>query len=518
LITPTSTPTASVTDPITQAIQNVTNPAQSIANLIATIFVLLLALVLIVRILKLVFTRPSNLVVETFKNSTGNADLDKVLPGLTQHLREKLVQEIDSTREQVYQYKNLGPGELPPESRPIPSDDVDQQLTNLLKSLQDAASGQFKTAVQLLNLVFPPRGTRVTTILHLFGETIGQACMSLEVTDLEGRLEPTPYTVGEPPATQLAAGHQEKGATQQDKSDALLALETRYIELQKPIARWLSIELIRRSWATGQPRTFSQTQRILYQARVWNFVGSLYLASAIDFPEYPFFFTQAIQAYQQAQKEQQAREWHIPYENLGDAYCIWGEQTQQNFEKNKNDVDRQKAMDHYQKALNAYNQALQCLGKTSIGSLAGTKEEQTRSERRIRVELALTYLYQSKLTNTQAHVQQAREEIDRVEKQGDWQPASEINSQTLYDLACFYALQNEKSKAHLYLAYSLARDINRYNEASKDTDLQGIISGLETLGSILSQKLRDEPDLKSRTGKPFEDTLTQVLSDANWSS
>jgi len=578
-VSPTPTPT--VTDQITQNIQNVTNPAQAIVNLVATIFVFILVIIIAVRIIKIVFTRPSNLVVETFKNSTGNSDLDKVLPGLTQSLRERLVKEINDYKEQTHNYKQLSPNPNQPLSKgPVPSENVDQQLTNLLKSLQDAATGQIKTAVQLLSLVFPPRGTKVIAVLHLFGETIGQPCISLEVTDLQDQLEPMLYTIRKAssvPAlpsnnqstatpvvnssSQQTVGHTERGPnellakwlqtilkrdelpkqyqpnksmTEEDKSEEnkldLRALETQYIELHRPVARWLAIELAWRSWAAGERWTLSKKKHTSYQAKLWNFIGLFHLATASDqsFSNYPFFFGLAIQDFQRvidliensykSKNGKQSKGWYLPYENLGDTYILWGLNEQDNFEKEKNSISsKQQALDYYNQALDYYNQALQYLDKKTIRHLPKvTGAEQKEIERRIQVEIGTTQMYIGKLTSDKKHIELAKKIFVSVED--GWDATIELDSQTLYNLASFHALQSESSLAHRYLAYSLVRDINRYYAARQDPDLISIKDGLETLITRLNQKLHDDPDLKFKKGKPFEDAINKVLSEANWLS
>jgi hypothetical protein len=533
---PTATPTPSFLE---QFNQNWINPA---LNLIVVILIIVLVLILAVRVITL--TRSSNLVIETFKNSTGNADLDKVLLGLTQRMREKLVNEIEVVREvtKIYKQVSPNPGQSPSRA-PIPAEDVDQRLTNLLKSLQDVATGQFKTAVQLISLVFPPRGTKVITVL-LLGEANVQSGVSLEITDLKDRLEPKIYTIWErsnapdvfsnnqstathaissssqpPPghtklehndslAQRLLAAvvHNEspkKDKSKEDKSEGnkpdLQALQGYYIKLQKPVARWLAIELARRSWAEGH----TQRNRSFYQAKLCNFIGALYLASASDrksFSDYPFFYELAVQDFKNAIKE--AKTWYQPYENLGDTYSIWGQYVQ-----DQNSIDRQ------QQALLYYDQALQYL-KAPIRHLSNeTETERKIIERRVRVAKAHTQLHIGILTSNDELKRQARGEIDSAKQQ--WVDFSETDSRILYDLACCHALLGERSIARRLLIYSLARDINRFKEASNEPDLKSIIDGLENCYRILEQKLKLDPALKEK-GSNFKDAIDKVLNKAGW--
>jgi len=516
-VSPTATPPS-----LTDQINNVISPIQAFFNLVATFLVIVLAGFIILR--SRIFNPPSNLVVETFKNSTGIADLDKVLLGLTQRTREILVYEIDGVRAQTENYKNLSPNpdQLPPKS-PIPAEDVDQQLSTLLKSLQDVASGEVKTAVQLLGLISPPRGTKVTTTLHLLGEPNMQPGMSLEITDLQDKLPPRLYTIQKSSVEQtkpndslvqklvslehkLLADVEHKESPKKDKPVAdtpaekmpdLQALEGYYIKLKYPVARWLAIELAQQSWTANEPKR----DRIFYQAKLYNFIASLHLASAIDqsFSDYPFFYELAIQNFNNAIRDKETKDWYQPYENLGDTYSTWGQYVQ-----DKNSIDRQ------QRALLFYDQALNHLN-TPIAHLSEeTPAVRNKIGRRIRVEKVTTQLHIGIQTSNQGLIQQASIDTHRIAQEVD--AFSETDSQIQYDLASCFALLNERSNARRYLTYSLARDPNQLREAKYDPDLKNITDGLETLYDILTQT-QINPTL---TGEPYEKAINKVLSEANW--
>jgi tetratricopeptide (TPR) repeat protein len=138
----------------------------------------------------------SHLVIDTFTNATGNDDLNKVLPGLNQQTREYLVKELEDVRTRINMHKDQDLDPLFP--FPTPENTSDQQLTDLLKSLTDIPSGGWKTAVQLLHLVFTPRGTKVLTTLQSLGDTPTTLGISLQIMDLEGKQKPTLYTLWEP--------------------------------------------------------------------------------------------------------------------------------------------------------------------------------------------------------------------------------------------------------------------------------------------------------------------------------
>src|SRR5947209_16072725 len=105
-----ATPSPTATSFADQINQNIINPIQALANLIVTLLIIALAGIIIYRIIKLISSsNRDNLVIETFTNSTGNADLDKVLPGLTQRTREILAQEIEGVLTHAKSHQELAP-------------------------------------------------------------------------------------------------------------------------------------------------------------------------------------------------------------------------------------------------------------------------------------------------------------------------------------------------------------------------------------------------------------------------
>ncbi len=197
LPSPTATQPPTISEQITQAEKSVVDPSLAFLNFVAALLITLLVILIIRRIWYLSHT--SNLIIETFKNSTSFEGLDKRLTGLSLLTRENLVQELESKRKVIEEYKNLrpNPNRPPPKFEP-PKGASDEQLSNLLKSLQDVTTGEVKTATQLMNLVFLQRGTRVATNLQSLGDIPEKLGISFEVTDLRGQQEPTLYTIWEP--------------------------------------------------------------------------------------------------------------------------------------------------------------------------------------------------------------------------------------------------------------------------------------------------------------------------------
>lgn len=200
--TPTPVPTVAITPTQTPtALQNFSNAESTIFGLslsmltyFATVLISVLILLLLLRIW--ILSGKSNLVIDTFNNTTGNDAIGKELDGLNQLTREFLARELANIQLLVNKSNDQGLDhfiEFPP-----PETAADVQLTTVLKSLIAASTGEAQTAVQLLNIVLTPRGTKVITTLHSLSELPVIFGLSFELMDLEGKREPVPVTFWEP--------------------------------------------------------------------------------------------------------------------------------------------------------------------------------------------------------------------------------------------------------------------------------------------------------------------------------
>ncbi len=150
-----------------------------------------------------------NFVVSDFSNATGDDRLDKVLTGLNQLTRERLVDVLKKTSETIQKYGKQNTSEhhyttldtkfaINLKQFPVPTKITDARLNTLLTSLQSVTSGEINTVIQLLmNLVFTPRGTRVTPTLQSKADTPATLGISWEITDLQGDRQPKLYTIWE---------------------------------------------------------------------------------------------------------------------------------------------------------------------------------------------------------------------------------------------------------------------------------------------------------------------------------
>jgi hypothetical protein len=178
-VTPTPTP-QTLGEKITQSEKNVFDPIVALLNYGAAVLITVLVLFLLWRIWHL--SSLSNLVIDPFNNATGDEALGKALPGFNQLTREKLKPVLTKVHRHFNTFK--APDLDPLKPFPVPKDASDTQLTNLVKSLTEVASGAEKTVVQLLNLVFLPRGTRGIITLQSLGDTPPKLGISLQVVDL----------------------------------------------------------------------------------------------------------------------------------------------------------------------------------------------------------------------------------------------------------------------------------------------------------------------------------------------
>ena len=493
-LTPTSTPTLSVA--ITNAEKSLFDPILAFLNFAAALLIAFLVFLLVWRFVSLV--RITNLVVDSFIDATGDDSFNKMVRGLHQAAREALVDEINKLQKRIQKnMRSLGPSgyQLPTKS-PVPEGTTDTQLSDLLKSLKDATSGEISTAVQLMSLVFVPRGTRVSSTLHCLDDKHPKAAFSLEVMDLRGQKEPIMYTIRE------ALDPSQKATT--------LPLGERYYKMLPIVMRWLAIELARRSMEAQVPR--ASYKRKHYQAQVSNFIGAFYEASGQSYTEYPFFYQLAVQDFQQAIEYDD--QWYQPYENLADTYSFLGQ------------ADQANSMDYFNQSLSYYRKTLDHL--SYLGRDTSYNQQTKKNiKRRIEIGQATT---QARTGNSKL-VSEATQKIGQVMQ--DWKEIDSVkDTDLLYNLACCYAVIGKQShdvsvvatakqKAYLYLAYSLVREYlqddktgDLWKYAPQDPDFASIHDKLPRLLKALQQKLDEDSHLlhlkDSSIAKEIRNTLQEA--------
>lgn len=487
--TPTSVPTFS--DIITNTEKSFIDPILALLNFAAAILIAILVVLLMRRFLQ--FARTTNLVVDPFTNATGEDTFGKTLGGLHQLARKFLVDEMNALQARMRLYKNIGPNGYNVPIPPVPEGTSDTQLSDLLKSLKDITTKEVSTAVQLLSLVFVPRGTKVTSTLHCLGDD-SRAAFSLEVIDLQGQQEPVMYTIREPLSGKKLTVDQ---------------LGERYYKMLPAVMRWLAIELARGSMMTQAPRPSDTRER--YEAQVYNLIGAFYSASGQSYGGYPFFYDLAIQDFTRAYECR--KHWYQPYENLAITYSLKGQNDEEN------------AKHHFAQSLSYYNRALQELSHSGNG-ISKDRQPKEKIERRIEIGRAIV---QARTGDTTL-ISKAIESIEQMKQA--WKINEEEDYNELYNLASFYALVHKQphdttvagtsqQNAYFYLSYSLVRerlDDNKLNDiwqwALEDPDFASIRNKLEDLEEALSQELNKTPTLPTLKGPAFAQAISNTLQQA----
>ncbi|MEH2172402.1 hypothetical protein [Nostoc sp.] len=450
--------------------------------------VAVLSIIVLYRLVLLIAYRSSQLIIDNFSNYSGaDEELDKVLPGLSQLAREMLVQEMKNVRQRMKEHiKSVGPENYRPRDMlPLPQATPEQRLAELVASLNEFTPDQIDPVVQLLKVIFPPFGTKVTTILQSQGKEYSKLGITFEITNIEGRLSSKLYTIWELDDDKLAET-QNQSSTQ--------TLKDRYRRLLKPSARWLALELCRREMVVAVPWSYFGRRRQRYQGQIHNFFGTLNQASA---PVHGNFFYQlAIEDFKQA--IYLYPHWYQPYENLAETYSILGQES----EGKEGESEGKKGIDWQRQAILQYNEALKKCQDVSV-------------ERRITVRKSIAEL----LTGDEIEIRAAKQKIEHI--LSEWDDTSELNYHVLYYLACWYAIahrqnlsvENADQKACHYLVYSLVRDRDRrfWDWAGKDPELQGIGKVVAELTFPLLKKLNEVPELPELRGKEFAKHIQEVI-------
>lgn len=220
-----------------------------------------LGILVIYRIRSLIVNSCPRLIIDNFKNATGEEKLDGVLPGLRQLARENLIEEIKSVQDKVKNetivleiqtYHLIHKPPLPETvDKQTQNSAVDEQtkkllapkLTNLIDSLQKFTPDQIDLILQLLKVIFPPRGTIVTSILQSRGDFHHELGITFEIIDLKGDVPSEIFTRWEFAENQLS----EQKSNLKDRYHELLKSATKSLarKLSERIAKYDSPEIKR---------------------------------------------------------------------------------------------------------------------------------------------------------------------------------------------------------------------------------------------------------------------------------
>jgi len=458
-----------LTDELELVEKNVTRIFMILVKMVAV----LLSILIVYRLILMVFQRSSQLIVDNFINASDAEEMNCVLPGISQLAREILVEEMKDLRQRVKEHiVSQGPQTYhPPDKLPLPQTTPDQRLGEMVTSLSEFTPKEMHPAVNMLKVIFPPLGTKVTSILQSQGKEYDRLGITFEITNIEGRLSSKLYTVWE------------------SVEDSVFkeALKDRYRKLLGSAIRWLALELSRREMVAAVPWYHWRRKRDRYQAKIYNFFGALNLASAPTHGK--LFYYLAIEDLQQAIVLYP--KWFQPYENLADTYSTFGGET----------LDKE-CLNYQHQALLQYERALKACEDESV-------------KRRIRIGKAMAGLMIGDINL----ILEAKHEIEKLKK--GWDETSELNTRFLYNLAAWYAIAHRinagvktaLSLARRYLVYALVRNSDRtiWEWAGKDPDLQGICEDYGELKFIMLKKLNEVPELPNLTGKNFIQHTEEIL-------
>ena len=171
---------------------------------LAKVIIILLSLAVIQRIIILVASRSSQLIIDNFTNASGAEGMEFVLPGLSQLGRERLVREMKGVHQRLKEHINSNGLRTyrRPDKLPLPQTTPDERLSNLVASLNEFTPDQIDPLVSLLKIIFPPYGTKVTSILQSQGEDYNRLGITFEVTDIQGHGASKLYTIWEEKKTE----------------------------------------------------------------------------------------------------------------------------------------------------------------------------------------------------------------------------------------------------------------------------------------------------------------------------
>ena len=429
--------------------------------------------------------RRRQLVVQALTNLTGHQKLDADAAGLTQTIRDALLGELRSVHDRArFLLRRAkiepGEGELAP-----PRSEIETSLRELSASVTAVASGRIQPVARLLSdLVLRPAGTRIQGSLLRYGER-NRLGAGFEVVDLRGELRPATFSLW----------------AQDNSLTETSVLETRAEALAHVSTRALAIELLRLDLLRRQRRRAWRGARDT--GVVSRFVGLIYQASALSFPDYR---SQLYALSRDALKDaaSQLPDDYHPLKDLGDTLSRWQR------------VDPKRAERLLNAALNAYDRAEEIIDRT------GADEAARRS---VRIGRALARF------KADVEVDLARREARGVlEELGTWDLAAEEDEFLLYNAACLLALElaqpgcteteRLKTCARHLLGYALLRDLSPdrtvFDTAEGDTDLDGLRKlGVDTVEIVRRYKDHQRALLRESGAMDDPKRLRAIVTEPN---
>lgn len=577
-VRPATTQTTSTTRPTTTTrpgfLEPLSDSLTTVNSVILVLFEWLGLIAFVFAVVWLLRRRTSRqLVVPAFTNTSGLTELHTSAEGLGQLLRERLVDHLEVTQQQLRD--NAKRTEL--ESRretlrdPMPVGAPDQRVSQLVTSLKAYVPTTAGPAVQLLSDVFlQPAGTRVTGTVQ--GDGSGRLGITLELTDLGGKYPPSIETIWAAAADEPANSGKQAGVQQAAPAGGLGKQLAALAELYRRLAarvrdgntpagvrqakpssgpperlnalldpaarlaarRVTALELLhapseRRErqqplgpgrLQLGQPsRKWSRPE---HEALVRNVTGMLLQSDALGYHAQghaPFFFGQAMKEFNQAVEA--APGLYQPYENRADTAALraqfLGQEDPEDFKHRL-----RSAMADYQTALEN--------AKKLRGPAA-----RTQVEHRLQIGLVLAQRRFNDPTRVEVDIQR----IPALEAVA----AAQMDDQLLYNLACWFGLDfnlrrqktaaaiprrrrrlprqppptrpdpRAEAKALRYLAYCLARAVTEEQANDRANDALSD-SDLQLIPKDKIRRLRDALAVERQRDPRLQTTVGQPFEDA----
>jgi hypothetical protein len=190
----------------------------------------------------LVVRRRPQLIIDPITNASGEAQLDKLAPGLSEQLREELIACLHQVQHALGD-KGTAPNGDYGVRTPTPEATPDQRLDALVASLQQAVPAPLQGFVPLIPWLCPPHGIRVSTTLQRWSDADDRLGISFEIGALDGANVPEPHTIWEP---------RPQGAPPANDAGSTKTAE-RYMALLAPAARWLAYTLMQKDLPGHRP-------------------------------------------------------------------------------------------------------------------------------------------------------------------------------------------------------------------------------------------------------------------------
>jgi tetratricopeptide (TPR) repeat protein len=458
-------------------------------------------LILLIAFRFLPFFIKSNLIVEDFTNSTENDKISKMLVGMSQLFRERLMKNMYYVQSQVgvHVRKTERKDNMPLLKGtifkgPSPENTNKQTLTSLMTSVSEFTPTYIKSLLPFADIILAPRGMKVSCILQS-GVKSDNLGISLKISDIREKQIPIFCTIHE------SSEHKKKLSgilakeTVSDDDQRTKNIYERYVDLFEPTANCLALEISRMIMLDSIPLWYRiPSHKKLYQSYIYNFVGYL----SLKFPIWGSFYVYQLAIKNLKTAIELYEDWFQPYENLGDTYSLWGQVVQGEEGVNL----QQEAVVQYKKALD----------KTKY---IKNSSEIVMLKNRINVSIALADL----LTGKEEKIKNAKLEIKKIVEIDNYL-LEEKCARTLYNLACWYSIAKDKfneteqkdvvKRAHIFLAFSLVRDQDEllWNQVDLDRDLVNI-RPFERITELI-RPLAKDPKLANKP-EEFKNKMNEVF-------